>query len=140
MKIAILSDSIKGLMYHWNYTEIKVLNCQKDKGTRPGSVVFFWVCDGLTFKGFQRQKCKSDRCIYNIFCHKSSCFKDKSRYCGYYFQARNEYPKNSQEWLDPENWSYVITRKIRPNHRLISHDNDEIKKNLDLRIGRQMAR
>ena len=87
---------------------------------------------GLLYKGFQRQKCRSDRNIYNLYCHKSAA-KNKEHYCGFYFQARCQFPKNTSEWRDPENWSYVSSRKFRPSHRLISDDGDQIKKNLLLR-------
>ena len=94
----------------------------------------FWKEQGLVFKGFAKQRLKSDKSVYTIYCHKGTSLKDKKNYCGFTFLARCPFDKNSAEWHNPDNWTYVRTKKARQSHRFISTESQKLNKNLKLRL------
>ena len=73
------------------------------QGQRKGSTIFFWKANGLTYKGFARQRLKSNKQIFTIHFHKGTSLKDKKNYCGYTFLARCPFDKNSADWHNPGN-------------------------------------
>ena len=85
-------------------------------------------------KGFARQKSRKDKSLYVIFCHKAKTFKDKENYCGFSFLAKCLFDKNSAEWFNPGNWTYVQKKKSLPDHRFISTESVQLNKNLKLRL------
>ena len=86
------------------------------------------------FKGFAKQRLKSDKSVYTINCHKGTALKDKKNYCGFTFLARCPFAKNSAEWRNPGNWTYVRTKKPRQTHRFVSMESQKLNKNLKLRL------